>query len=101
MTASAGLEVDEPLDGRGRRRRSGRARSAASATTGKRTGQLGRRAASRTPQPQLLAEVVAQPGQRAGADQAADVARVAPERRVEGALRARVEAWVAGLARAR
>jgi hypothetical protein len=43
---------------------------------------------------------VAQPGERAGADQGAKVAGVAAQRRVEGSLRARVEARIAGLTRA-
>ena len=40
------------------------------------------------PKPELRGEVVAQPRQGAGPDQAGHVARVAPERGVEGPLRA-------------
>ena len=63
-----------------------------------RPGQLRCRLQRCLSEPQLLGEVVAQPGQRAGADQAGHIARVAPERGVEGPLRARVEAWVPALA---
>ena len=100
--ASAGLEVDEPLD---------RARRVAVAAEldlgvgdhGQRPGQLGRDRA------RLAGRAAAAPRKSwrspasvPGADQAAPtLARVAPQRRVERALRARVEAGVAGLARAR
>ena len=65
---------------------------------GQRGDETGHESLRLPPAPQLLGEVVSQPGERAGAQHGVDVAGVAPERGAEAASGAGVEARVAALA---